>query len=98
MDAVGRWLFSLPQRGLRLVPVPGVFLPCHMGVENGFVLELITAKAPGERVLGPDQLAANFEPRGIDGVLKLPLPLRAVADVQRGARFDDPSVACKDRR
>src|SRR4029077_9496031 len=68
-----------------------------MGIENRLVLELVPPPTPGERVLGPNDLAANLESRGFEGVLKLPLPLRGVADIHRGAGFYDLAVARKSR-
>src|SRR5713101_5887715 len=76
MDSVGRGLFLVPQSRLGLVPVPGILPPGHMGIEDRLVLELVTPKTPSKRVFGPNDLAADPEPRGFDGVLKLPLPLR----------------------
>src|SRR5262249_49748148 len=58
----------LPQRALRFVSVPGVVLAGGVGVENRLVLIFVTAESPGERVLRPDNLAANLEAAASQGM------------------------------
>src|ERR1700736_5688019 len=58
-----------------------------MNVEDGLVLELVPAEAPGNSVFGPDDLAPYFEPGRLQGILEFPPPGRRMADVQGGARF-----------
>ena len=67
-------LFLMPQRRLSLVAIPEVLLAGDVAVEHWFMLELVTAEAPGERVLGPDDLAANLEAGHLQRILKLTLP------------------------
>jgi hypothetical protein len=85
VQPVRRRLLLLPERALRFVPVPRILLACDMAVEQGLVLEFIPSKSPRERVLGPDDLTAKFEPPRFQRVLKLTLERRRVADIQRGA-------------
>ena len=92
MEAVRRRLLLLPQRRLRLVAVPGVVLPGDVAVEDRLVLELVATEAPGEGVLGPDDLAAYLEPRRFQSVLKFPLHGRGVANIQRRAWFHRGSI------
>ncbi len=87
VQAIGRRLLLLPQGRLGLVAVPGVALLCDVAVEDGLVLKLVSAMAPRERVLRPDDLAAHLEPSGFECVLKLPLDRRGVAYVNRRAWF-----------
>src|ERR1700732_1886640 len=87
VQTIRRWLLFLPERRLRLVAVPGVLLSSEVAVEHRLMLELVAAEAPCERILRPDDLAANLEAGCFEGVLELALPGRGVADVQRGARF-----------
>src|ERR1017187_3564689 len=61
----------LPQRGLRFVPIPRVALPGDVAIEDR-----------GEGVLGPDNLAANLQARGLQRVLKLALPGRGMTHVE----------------
>ena len=59
---------------MRFVPVPRILFARHMRVEQRLVLKFVAAEAPGEGVLGPDDLAAHFEAGGLERVLELPLP------------------------
>src|SRR5258708_5163760 len=81
-----------PQSRLRFVAVPDILFTGDVAIEHRFVLKLVATEPPGERVLGPDDLAANCESGLLDGVLKLTLPRRRVADVQRSARFDYSAI------
>jgi hypothetical protein len=73
MLSIRRRLLLLPQRRLRPVSVPRILLSCHVAVKDRFVLELVAAKAPGERVFRPDDLAADFEPSRVDRVFECAL-------------------------
>ena len=64
-----------------------------MAIEDRLVLKLVPAESPGERVLGPDDLAANLESSFFDCVLELALNGRSVADIHRGAGLHHSAVA-----
>src|ERR1019366_5808578 len=83
VEPVGRGLLLFPQRGLRFVSVPRVLLPGDMAVKDGLVLEFVAAKAPRKCVLRPDNLATHFEAGCLQRVLKLALPGRGVANIER---------------
>jgi hypothetical protein len=74
MNPIRRWLLLLPQRRLRFVAVPGIFLPRHVGLEHRLVLEFVASEAPSEGIFGPNNLTAYFEAGGLQHVLKLTLP------------------------
>ena len=73
MQSIRRGLFLLPQRRLRLVAVPGVGFTVQMAVEDRLVLELVAPKAPGERVLRPDDLRPHDKTGRFDSALEFPL-------------------------
>src|SRR5215468_10071500 len=97
MQPVRRGLVLLPQRGLRFVSIPDVLLSGDMAIEQRLVLKLVSAEAPRERVLSPDDLASDLESSGFQRVLKFALPGRAVAHVHRGAGLRDGSAGAKCR-
>src|SRR5713101_1952562 len=97
MDSVCGWFLLLPERRLRLVAVPGVFLTGNVAVKNRFMLELIAAETPGESVLSPNNLAANLQAGRLECILELALPGGRMADVERRAQLGDVAVVGERR-
>jgi phosphoketolase len=58
---------------LRFVAVPGILLAVDVTVVDRFMLELVAAEAPGERIFGPDNLAADGKTGCLQRILKLTL-------------------------
>ena len=93
MQPIGRRFVRFPQGRLRLVAVPDIFRTGDMAIKHRFMLELVAAEAPSERVFGPDDLTADREPGLLNGVLKLTLPRRGMAHIQRSTGLNDTAVA-----
>ena len=93
VKSVGCGLLLFPQRGLRLVAVPGIFLPRDMAIEDRLMLELIPAKPPREGVLAPDDLTTDFEAGFLQDIMEFTLPRGGVADVQGGTGLDRTAEA-----
>src|SRR5260370_13328234 len=92
VQPVGRGLVLRPQSRLRFVAVPDILFTGDVAIEHRFVLKLVATKTPRERILCPDDLAANSKPSLLNRILKLTLPRRRVADVQRSAGFDYSAI------
>jgi hypothetical protein len=85
MNPVRRGFLFFPQSRLCFIAVPRVLLAGDVAIEQGLVAKFVATKSPRECVLCPNDLAPNREARGFECILKLPLPGRRVAHVQRSA-------------